>query len=354
MKTLFDVGPHNRAHVPAIRAGVSVAVPLLLVWFAGHPEWAPFVAFGAMTGIYGRNTSRRHRASMQTQAAISLILSVVLGSMVSMHPDRDWVVVAVGATLAAVLSVAADLLKWGPGGPLFQLFGFAVCANAADGSWTMVGIAAGLSTASAAFAIAFSLLGRREHTYRSAPRLPPPAEAWNHFRSDATMRHIVRMGGATLVTGTITTLAGIGHPYWGMVAAAAPLAVPDTSRQVARALHRVIGTFGGLAIAGLCIILLPQGLPMILGIIVFQATAELFVIRNYTLGQLSVTPLALLMGQLVHPQPVTTVLWDRGFETVVGVAVSLAFTFMTHADDGLEAANDDEFLDAVLPGPTRS
>ncbi|SDB93931.1 Fusaric acid resistance protein-like [Raineyella antarctica] len=349
VKGLLDVGPHDRAHVPAIRAGGSISLPLLFVWFIGHPELAPFVAFGAMTGIYGRNVSRRHRAAMQSQAAVSLVVAVVLGTIISLYPERDWLLVVAGATFAAVVSVAAHLLAWRPPGPLFQLFGLAVCANTAGSTWHTVGIAFLVSSASALFAILFSLIGRRETNPRPAPGLPGPRQAWDHFRSDATMRHIVRMGGATLVTGALTTLMGIGHPYWGMVAAAAPLAAPTTGRQVQRGLHRIIGTLGGLVIAALCLLFLPQGLPIIIAIIIFQAGAELFVIRNYTLGLLSITPLALLMGQLVHPQPIGTVLWDRGVETAVGVLVSVAFTFLTHADDDSPEADDEEFLEAVSP-----
>lgn len=349
LKGLLAVGPHDRAHVPAIRATVPVALPLLGVWFLGHPEWAPFVAFGAMAGIYGRNVSRRHRAAMQAQAAASLVVAVVLGTIVSLHPDRDWLVVVVGATFAAVISVAADLLAWRPPGPTFQLFGFAVCATMAGSTWSTVGTAFALSTASATFALLFSLVGRRETTYRPAPPLPGPRQAWDHFRSDATMRHIVRMGGAPLATGALTTMLGIGQPYWGMVAAAAPLAAPTSGHQVQRGVHRIVGTLGGLVIAALCLVFLPPGLPMIVGIILFQAGAELFVVRNYTLGLLSITPLALLMGQLVHPQPIGTVLVDRGVETVIGVLVSLAFTFLTHADDDSPEADDAEFLEAVAP-----
>lgn len=159
---LFDLGPHNRAHVPALRAAGAVAVPLLLVWASGNVAWAPFVAFGAMAGIYGRDVSRRQRAAMQLQAGAVLVLCVVLGTMVSMHPQRDWVVVVGGAIVAGVVSVAAALLRWGPPGPLFQLFGFAVCANTAHSTWPTVAVAGALATGSVLFAVALSLIGRRE------------------------------------------------------------------------------------------------------------------------------------------------------------------------------------------------
>lgn len=348
LRQLFVIGPNNRAHVAAIRAAVSVAVPLLSVWALDRLDWAPFVAFGAMTGIYGRNMSRRGRATMQLQAGASLVVSVVLGTAVSLHHDSAWLIVALGSIVAAVVSVLADLLKWGPPGPLFQLFGFAVCASTLHSTWRTVAEAALAASLSAAFAVLVCLIGRRQRVPRPAPPLPTVRQTWDFLRSDATMRHIVRMGGATLATGMIATAAGFGHAYWGMVAAAAPLASPDSSHQVLRAVHRFVGTHLGLIIAAGAIVVLPHGLPIVIGVIIFQAGAELFVQRNYSLGLLSITPLALLMGQLVHPEPVATVLWDRGWDTLVGVLISLVFVFLTHADDHSPEANDDVFLNAVV------
>ena len=48
---LFTVRPHAGAHRVALRVGISVLVPLLLVVALGRPEWSIYAAFGAFTSL---------------------------------------------------------------------------------------------------------------------------------------------------------------------------------------------------------------------------------------------------------------------------------------------------------------
>ena len=54
-----------------------------------------------------------------------------------------------------------------------------------------------------------------------------------------------------------------------------------------------------------------------------QVGAELLVGRNYALALLCITPLALMMGQIVHEVPVGPLLVDRAVETLIGCGVAL-------------------------------
>jgi uncharacterized membrane protein YccC len=63
---------------------------------------------------------------------------------------------------------------------------------------------------------------------------------------------------------------------------------------------------------------------LILVVVALQAGAELWVGRNYAIALIAVTPLALLMVALVAPVPTSTLLSDRGVETVIGVVVGIA------------------------------
>lgn len=46
-------------------------------------------------------------------------------------------------------------------------------------------------------------------------------------------------------------------------------------------------------------------------------------LRNYSAALLFITPLALLMTQLGHPQPAAELLTSRAVETVIGVIVGM-------------------------------
>ena len=65
VRDLLEVRPGPSAHRVALRAGISVLVPLLAVLVLGPPEWSPYAAFGAFPSLYGRN----HRTPDQRRAA---------------------------------------------------------------------------------------------------------------------------------------------------------------------------------------------------------------------------------------------------------------------------------------------
>src|SRR6476469_4883620 len=104
---LVTLGPHRCTHRVAIRAGVSVLVPLMALVLLGHVEWTAYAAFGAFTSLYGRNHARPERAGMQAVAGGFLTLAVTLGVLVSLAPDSRWLVVPVGVVVAACAAGAS-------------------------------------------------------------------------------------------------------------------------------------------------------------------------------------------------------------------------------------------------------
>lgn len=66
---LLRVQPTPGAHRVALRAGLSVGVPLIAVLLLGRPAWTSYAVFGAFTSLYGRNHVHLSRAAMQASAA---------------------------------------------------------------------------------------------------------------------------------------------------------------------------------------------------------------------------------------------------------------------------------------------
>lgn len=114
-----------------------------------------------------------------------------------------------------------------------------------------------------------------------------------------------------------------------MVAAVVPMAAADASGRLVRAAQRVIGTALGLVLAVALLPLHPRGVVAVLVIVALRIAAELLVGRNYALALIFVTPLALMMGQLVHESPITPLLRDRALDTAVGVVVAAVLTLLT-------------------------
>ena len=61
-----------------------------------------------------------------------------------------------------------------------------------------------------------------------------------------------------------------------------------------------------------------------------QACTELTTGRNYSLGLVFFTPMALLLGDLMLPASIGTLLTQRALETVIGLTIALAATLITH------------------------
>ena len=317
------VGAHNGAHRVALRAGISVAVPLLAVWALGHSEWTLYAAFGAFTALYGRADTTRARLRMQGSAAAVMVASLLLGVLVARLPDPEWGIVAVAALWTMIVAAVSDALRWHPPGPLFAAF--ALCAVASVPAANTDPVEAVLvSAASALFALAVGAIGHVLPTRRAvAPTAGDAPGIRMIVKSSRQWLLLARFGVAAAAAGSLSTALGIGHPYWAIVAAIVPVAATSLGHSVTRATHRVAGTILGLGLAWLILAFEPSGLAAILVVVALQIAAELLVGRNYGLALVFVTPLALVMVALAHPTDTTALIIDRGVETALGTAVAL-------------------------------
>jgi hypothetical protein len=128
-RAALRVGPHNGAHRVALRAGISVLVPLLLLWWFDRIDWSIHAAFGAFTSLYGRNRVGLSRVQMQVSLGVLLTGAVGLGAWVSTSEHRAWLAVPIAALVAGLGSWISDVEDWHPPGPLFLIFGFAAVAS---------------------------------------------------------------------------------------------------------------------------------------------------------------------------------------------------------------------------------
>ncbi|HTR92887.1 MAG TPA: FUSC family protein [Trebonia sp.] len=326
---LIRVNPSAGAHRVAVRAGVSVAVPLLVLWLTGRLAWSPYAAFGSFASLYGRDLAHLARLRMQLQAGAALTLAVTIGTAVGCSPGRRWLAVLAVTCCAAAGSLASDRLRWHPAGPLFIVFGSAALATRPMSAGD-IPVAFAVAASAALLAAAIGTAGRlrpgsRPATARQA--IPGPASA----RPGWQWRQATRYAVAVLLAGAAATVAGIGHPYWSMVAAVAAVTGADTTARITRAIQRVAGTLAGvLAAAGILAPHLP--VPVLIAVIaVLQAATELCIGRNYGLAVIFLTPLALAMGTLAQPVGTWTLLHDRAIETVLGAVIGAAIALAAHA-----------------------
>ncbi|MGW6692765.1 FUSC family protein [Rhodococcus sp. NPDC054953] len=140
-----------------------------------------------------------------------------------------------------------------------------------------------------------------------------------------SMTIVVRLLVACPTAGAIAVVAGVGRPDWAVITAAMILHQgPDRILGTYRAAHRFLGTLIGLAVlAGLALFDL-HGAALVVALALSMAGIEAYLVRNYGLAMVFITPLAMILGGLGAPGDLVAVSRDRFLETVIGVVAAVA------------------------------
>ncbi|MFD5394880.1 FUSC family protein [Streptomyces sp. NPDC127097] len=150
-----------------------------------------------------------------------------------------------------------------------------------------------------------------------------------------------RVAVGCVLAGWASMAVGVGHPYWAVVTAAS-IYQANTTLSWQRALQRTLGNLLGLLLYTALLPLMHLGpLAMIAVALACQLGAEATITRNYWLGSVCVTPMALLLTEFGSRVPTATLVADRWLDTVVGASVGLACCVLVtnrRAADRIEVA----------------
>ncbi|MFI9741536.1 FUSC family protein [Streptomyces sp. NPDC052494] len=133
----------------------------------------------------------------------------------------------------------------------------------------------------------------------------------------------LRMVLGTGLAGGAALLLGLGHGYWAAVSAAAVLHSVNVRTATQRAVQRTLGTVVGLALALGVLAAGPEPVVLVLVIVLLEFLLEYVVARNYGLGVVFLTPLALLLTDLAAAAPAGALVQDRALGSVLGMGIAL-------------------------------
>ncbi len=133
----------------------------------------------------------------------------------------------------------------------------------------------------------------------------------------------LRMALGTGVAGGLALLLGLGHGYWAAISAAAVLHSVTIRTTAQRAAQRTLGTVVGLLIALGVLAAHPGPTALAVVIVLLEFLLEYAVVRNYGLGVVFVTPLALLLSDMAAPVSAGELVYDRGLASFLGITVGL-------------------------------
>ncbi|WP_328906931.1 FUSC family protein [Streptomyces sp. NBC_00234] len=124
---------------------------------------------------------------------------------------------------------------------------------------------------------------------------------------------------------------GVGRPYWAIVTAAS-LYQANVTLSWNRTLQRTLGNLVGVLVFAAVLPVSRTGPLALIGCcLFFNFAAEALITRNYWLGSIAVTPMALLVLEFGGSHPAGELVGDRVVDTLVGAVVGfLAATAVTN------------------------
>ncbi|WP_307623861.1 FUSC family protein [Streptomyces sp. V3I7] len=134
----------------------------------------------------------------------------------------------------------------------------------------------------------------------------------------------LRMTLGTGLAGGVAAFLSFGHGYWAALSAAAVLHSVNVRATVLRSIQRALGTAAGLLITIGVLAVHPAPVAVICLIVLFEFLMEYFVPRNYGLGVVFLTPLALLLSDVAAPEPTKTLVYDRMVGSILGIVIGVA------------------------------
>ncbi|MRH87902.1 FUSC family protein [Nocardia sp. SYP-A9097] len=317
-------------HLPAARVFAGLAIPGAVLLVFGRTDLLIYAVFGSFTGMYGFAEAPRERLAHQLEAAALLISGVGLGIALAEYHAPVWLLVVCVALFAAGLSPITDRLALRPEGPFFGIFAFGAIARVA-GNQTQPLLAFAVCVAVSALCVGVGYFEATRRERREGPAASAPATPQRSGRASAV--HAARYALAIAVSGVIGLLLGIGHANWAMAGAAVPLAAADSRGRIRRGVHRVLGTFAGLAVTAPLLLPGPSSTVLAIVIIALLYPTELFMARYYAVALGFFTPLIMSMTELAAPDDPRILLRDRAVDTLLGVAVGVAVALLVREPD---------------------
>lgn len=332
VRSLFELNDGPWRWRVGLEAGVAVAIPLLLFTLAGLQDIGLMASLGTFTVIYFAATERRSRVRALVPVALGLVACAALGVLAA---TSIWLTLAalIGVTVVACVLILG--YRVGPPGPMMPVLVTGVSGHlAAPAAIGGAGVQPGVIVAMVAVGALSSLLvvaaplAWRAVTGRSQAQ-QSPARAYGLFSFDQERRWVaLRVILAVVIAGLLSVQLGLPRAYWVILACVAVLqATPRIRYTVARAIQRSLGTVLGVGIFWLIALPEPDGLWLVLTVALLQAGIEVVITRNYGLGLLLITPIALLISTSGSTAPLGQIITIRIADTLLGSVLALLVLF---------------------------
>lgn len=313
----------RNATLAGFQAALAVLIALPIVVLSPWAHLIGFASLGALVALFGRFAPAGRRQRIVLHCGLLQVAGVLLMSAAAWlgaSQTLQLILLAVWCGVSLFISIAG---RFGAPGALIFVF----AASAAIAPQLTLGQVVERTAATAIVAVVAWLICRATEAVRQAPSTArdTPEDPLPPLRSRLIAAGRTVAGAAVAI---VVSLALDGqHPAWAAMGALAVMQGPQLHIVMNRALQRTGGTAIGALLAWLLLLQDPSVWVLIAVLAALQLLTEMVIGFNYALGQVLVTPMALLMTYLGAGRAVgSEMASDRIVETLIGVAVGVVLS----------------------------
>ncbi len=320
----------RNAALAGLQAAAALAIALPLAHLSPWSHLIGFASLGALVALFGRFSPRGGRSVIVLLAALCQTLAVFVMSLA----------VWAGATVTlqlVVLALACGIFffvtvrgRFGPPGAL--IFVFAAGASMA-GVETIQAVLERTAATAAVAVLAWAICAASEALrHHATAERPFPADPLRPIGQQLAVASRVAIGTAAVLF--VSHSLGLAYPAWAAMGALAVLQGAHLHISMNRALQRMTGTILGSVLAWAFLMQDPSIWTIFGLLLLLQFGTEMIIGSNYGLGQILVTPMALLMTHLASPQVAgAEMAIARVADTVLGATLGIAIAVLLSSLD---------------------
>jgi hypothetical protein len=303
-------------HIP-IMAGLSVGIPILAGYYTGNMEGGRLASLAGLVILYIHSLGAANTMITLMACSFGIMLSFSVGSIFSFNP---YVASLVLGLFAFVVHLALYYLKMTrpPGNFFFVMVAsVAICMpfdlETIPAKIGFIGIGTMISCA---LGLIYTLLTLKT-TKAGSQQVVVSTVRKNKY---VNFIESVTFGSMICISLLIAHLLKLENPYWVPASCAAVMQGASTKHVWQRSIQRVAGTFIGLGLTWLVLLLQPSLFVISLSIIALQIIVELLGVRNYGIAAIFITVLTIFLAEsgsslTADPTPLITA---RFFDILTG------------------------------------
>lgn len=311
-------------HFPVL-AALCIGSCLFIGYFLGKPGYGSLSSLGALTILYFTSAPITQRMVHLAVCAFGIVFSFTISLFFSFN---TYVAASSLGIIAFLAHFLTSYFKIPPPGNFFFIM---VAAMASTFPFdpelipTRVGLVAMGAILSCSLAFLYSVFIEKSRVV-TVPRRTFNKRRYTKFVESMIIGVFMAL---TLITGH---LLKFNNTYWISIAAVAIVQGRNFEHVRQRNIHRILGTFIGIALAWLILWFRPEKIIMIVIITVLQFIIELLIVRNYGFAVAFITPLTILLAETGNEvyHPVEQLMHARLLDTIIGSLIGLAAGFFLH------------------------